>query len=130
MNIEVVGINAIADDIDQTSEINTDRQAKDTLCLRLKGSWKIGARFPSADDIQKKIASTGGIRRIGFNTDDLTGWDSGLLTFLIKISDNCSRNNIDFDKAGLLEGVGRLIALATAVPERKGARREAVHEPL
>ncbi len=119
-----------SEDTAATGEISTDLQGKDTLGLRLKGSWKIGASFPSADAVQKQIASSGGIRRIGFNTEDLTGWDSGLLTFLIKISDYCSKNNIDFDKEGLPEGVGRLIALAMAVPERKGARRESVHEPF
>jgi len=118
------------EDIAQTGEISSDRQAKDTLRLRLKGSWKIGARFPSVDVVQKQIESSGGIRRIGFNTENLTAWDSGLLTFLIKISDYCSQNNIVFDKDGLPEGVVRLIALATAVPERKGARKEAVHEPF
>ena len=120
--------NSVSGDIAPTGDISSDRQDKETLRLRLKGSWKIGARFPSVDDVQKRIASAGGIRRIGFNTDDLTGWDSGLLTFLIKINDYCSKNNIEFDKGGLPEGVGRLIALATAVAERKGARRKAVHE--
>ena len=122
--------NPVKEDIDPTGEISSDRQAKDTLRLRLKGSWKIGARFPSVDVVQKQIESSGGIRRIGFNTENLTAWDSGLLTFLIKISDYCSQNNIVFDKDGLPEGVVRLIALATAVPERKGARKEAVHEPF
>jgi len=122
--------NSATEDIAQTGEISSDRQAKNTLRLRLKGSWKIGARFPSADVVQKQIASSGGIRRIGFDTEKLTGWDSGLLTFLIKISDYCSQNNIVFDKDGLPEGVRRLIDLATAVPERKGARKEAVHEPF
>ena len=122
--------NSVTEDTAPTGDISTDRQGKDTLCLRLKGSWKIGARFPSVDDVQKQIASSGDLRRIGFNTDNLTGWDSGLLTFLIKISDYCSKNNIDFDRDGLPEGVGRLIALATAVPERKGARKQTVHEPF
>ena len=122
--------NAVTEDIAQTGEISSDRQAKDTLRLRLKGSWKMGARFPSSKTVQKQIESSGGIRRIGFNTENLTGWDSCLLTFLTKISDYCSQNNIVFDKDGLPEGVRRLIALATAVPERKGARKEAVHEPF
>ena len=69
--------NSATEDIAQTGEISSDRQTKDTLRLRLKGSWKIGARFPSADVVQKQIASSGGIRRIGFDTEKLTGWDSG-----------------------------------------------------
>jgi phospholipid/cholesterol/gamma-HCH transport system permease protein len=114
----------------QTGEIGSDRQAKDTLRLRLKGSWKMGARFPSAETIQRQIETSGNIRRVGFASEKLTGWDSGLLTFLLKISDYCSKNNIIFDKEGLPEGVRRLIALATAVPERKGARKEAIQEPF
>jgi len=121
---------SVKEDIAQTGEISSDRQAKDTLRLRLKGSWKIGARFPSADVVQKQLESSGGIRRIRFNTENLTGWDSGLLTFLIKINDYCSKNNIVFDKDGLPKGVDRLIALATAVPERKGARKQAAREPF
>jgi len=121
---------SVKEDIAQTGEISSDRQAKDTLRLKLKGSWKIGARFPSADVVQKQLESSGGIRRIRFNTENLTGWDSGLLTFLIKINDYCSKNNIVFDKDGLPKGVDRLIALATAVPERKGARKQAAREPF
>ena len=75
----------------QAGEISSDRQTKDTLRLRLKGSWTIGARFPTADVVQKQIESVGGIRRIGFNTQNLTGWDSGLLTFLLKLNDYCSK---------------------------------------
>jgi phospholipid/cholesterol/gamma-HCH transport system permease protein len=121
---------SVSENIAQAGEITADRQTGDVLRLRLKGSWKIGAQFPSADTVQKKIASSGGIRRIGFNSDKLTGWDSGLLTFLLEINDYCSQHDITFDMAGLPEGVRRLIALATAVPERKGARKEAVHEPF
>ena len=127
---EVNTKNSVPEGVAQTGEISSDRQGKDMLRLRLKGSWKIGARFPSTDVVEKQIISSGGIRRIGFNSDNLTGWDSGLLTFLIKISDYCSKNNIEFDKDGLPEGVGRLIALAAAVPERKGARKDAVHDPF
>ena len=114
----------------QTGEISSDRQAKDTLRLRLKGSWKLGAQFPSAETVQRQIETSGNIRRVGFDSKNLTGWDSGLLTFLLAINDHCSKNNIIFDKEGLPEGVRKLINLATAVPERKGARREAEREPF
>jgi phospholipid/cholesterol/gamma-HCH transport system permease protein len=72
----------------------------------------------------------GSIRRVGFYTENLADWDSSLLTFLIKISDYCTNNNLAFDKDGLPKGVQKLIALATAVPERKGARKESTREPF
>jgi len=58
----------------------------------------------------------------------MRSWDSGLLTFLIKIFEACSKAKIEVVKDGLPEGVRRLIDLATAVPERAGARKEAEKE--
>ena len=65
--------NSVTENIVQSGEISSDRQAKDTLRLRLKGSWKMGARFPSSDAVQKQIESSSGIRRVGFDTENLTG---------------------------------------------------------
>ncbi|MBW2429245.1 MAG: ABC transporter permease [Deltaproteobacteria bacterium] len=114
----------------KTADIGSGQPAKEILRIRLKGKWNIGEKLPSADDVQKQIESSGSIRKVGFKTDNLTDWDSSLLTFLIKINDYCSKNNIAFDKDGLPDGVKKLLALATAVPERKGARKKSVREPF
>jgi len=102
--------------------------AADTLLVKVSGEWKITEPLPSAADAQKPFESAKGIRRITFDTKDLGVWDSGLLTFLIKIFDTCSKAKIEVVKDGLPEGVRRLIDLATAVPERAGARKEAKKE--
>jgi phospholipid/cholesterol/gamma-HCH transport system permease protein len=107
-------------------QINFDRPKDDTLLVRITGNCEIGEDLPSATDVQKQIASDSGIRRITFDTDELNGWDSGFLTFLIKVIDQYSQNKIEIEKEGLPEGVQRLLALASAVAERKGARRESV----
>ncbi len=107
-------------------KINFDRPRDDTLIVRITGSCKIGEDLPLAGDVQGQISSDSGIRRITFDTHELSGWDSGLLTFLIKVIDQCSHNKIKTELEGLPEGVQRLLSLATAVPERKGARRESV----
>lgn len=111
-------------------DISFERSTEDTLLLRLSGSWKIGADFPSATEVEHQVASEPGVRRIVFETRNLADWDSGLLTFLIKVIDLCSQNKIDPDEKGLPEGVRRLLALALAVPERKGARRTTGRDPL
>jgi len=110
--------------------ISFDRPTDDSLLVRITGNCSIGEDLPSAADVQKQIASDSGIRRITFDTSDLAGWDSGFLTFLIKVIDQCSQNKIEIEKEGLPEGVQRLLALASAVPERKGARRESVRPPF
>ena len=103
---------------------------KEFLRIRITGRWNIGTQTPSPLRVQQKIESVGSIRRVGFYTDNLIDWDSSLLTFLITINEYCSQNNLGFETDGLPEGVQRLLALATAVPERKGARKEALREPF
>jgi phospholipid/cholesterol/gamma-HCH transport system permease protein len=110
------------------SKLGFDRPTGDTLLVRLAGSWKIGQQLPSADEVERQVESAPEIRRISFDTKDLGVWDSGLLTFLIKVIDQCSRRNIDTDKEGLAQGMQRLIALATAVSEKKDARQQLKQE--
>ena len=97
--------------------------AADTLLVKLSGEWKITEPLPTTADVEKPLESAKGIRRVTFDTKDLGGWDSGLLTSLIKIFEACSKAKIEVVKDGLPEGVRRLIDLATAVPERAGAER-------
>ena len=70
------------------------------------------------------------IRQIGFNSEDLAEWDSGLLTFLTKIVGLCSQKQIQADGKGLPEGAKRLLKLAFAVPEKKDTRNVAQREPF
>jgi phospholipid/cholesterol/gamma-HCH transport system permease protein len=98
------------------------------LLVKLSGDWKITEPLPSASEVEKSLESGRGLRRVAFDTEELREWDSGLLTFLIKIFEGCLKSKIEVDKDGLPEGVRRLIDLATAVPERKGARKEAKKE--
>jgi len=111
-----------------TAGLSMTTPAADTLLVKLSGEWKITEQLPAAADVEKPLESTKAIRRITFDTKDLGGWDSGLLTFLIKIFEVCTKAKIEVVKDGLPEGVRRLIDLATAVPERKGARKEAKRE--
>lgn len=99
------------------------RTSDDTLLIHISGEWKLVNIIPTADEIQKQVETEPTIRRITFDTNELKGWDSGLLTFLLNVIKQCSESNIITDKDGLPHGVQRLLYLATAVSERKGARR-------
>jgi len=112
------------------SEIAFTQPADDTLCIRLYGSWKIGKEFPSADEVERQIQSNSKTRRVSFDTENLTDWDSSLLSFMVKVKDVCTKSDVAFGQESLPEGARRLLALALAVPERKGARREAKREPF
>ncbi len=121
---------AATEDIAAPCELSFNKPENDTLLVRLKGSWTIGHKLPSVAEIQDQIQSDTRLKQIAFDSQELTGWDSGLLSFLTKIINQCSTKNITVNQGGLPEGVRKLIDLAFAVPERKGARKEAVREPL
>ena len=111
-------------------KISFSRSSEDTLVVRLAGSWKITQALPSADEVRVQLESSSGIGQITFATQELTDWDSGLLTFLIKVIEQCYQHNIQVDMEGLPQGVQRLIELATAVPEKEDARKTVEHKPF
>jgi len=102
-----------------------ERPSENRVLVRITGEWKLKNSLPTADEVMKEMRAGQKVRQIAFDAGDLKGWDSGLLTFLIRVMDLCSAADIAVEKDGLPKGVQRLLSLATAVPERKGARREA-----
>jgi phospholipid/cholesterol/gamma-HCH transport system permease protein len=112
------------------SAMSFGRPDRETLFIHLSGRWELRNELPSVDDVQEQLESEPGVRRIIFDTERLTEWDSGLLTFLIKVFDRCERSSIVIDQNGLPKGVQRLLSLAAAVPEKKDARQEAERESV
>jgi phospholipid/cholesterol/gamma-HCH transport system permease protein len=111
-------------------ELSFSRPTDDTLLIRLRGSWRIGQEFPSADEVRKQFRSDSRVKRLAFDTKELTGWDSALLAFLVKVRDLSLENNIDLDTDGLSGGVKRLLSLTSSVPEKKDTRAQAIPEPF
>ena len=111
-------------------EMSFSRPTEDTLLVRLAGDWTIKEELPAVEEVQKQADSGPPVQRIAFDTQDLGRWDSGLITFLIKVFDQFSSRQIDASREGLPDGVRRLLDLAAAVPEKKDAHKEAVREPF
>ncbi len=114
----------------EESALTVTRPATDRLVVGLGGDWKIGNRLPSVHIIETELAQEAVPRELTFDARDLKGWDSGLLTFLIKIVNLCNEKRITVLSNGLPEGVQRLLNLAFAVPERKGVRKTESKLPL
>ena len=102
---------------------------QDTLEVSLSGAWKIGNELPSAEGVRERLESAS-VRRLVFETRGLTDWDSTLLTFLLKIREYAGQKQVQIRDEGLPQGARRLIDLALAVPERKGARKETKRDPF
>ena len=110
------------------NNLDLNRTSDGVLLVRLKGIWKIVHPLPSADVVEKQLTTGLHVERVSFDTSELTDWDSGLLTFLMNVKEFCSQNKIRIETDGLPEGARRLLRLASAVPERKGARKESKKE--
>jgi phospholipid/cholesterol/gamma-HCH transport system permease protein len=98
--------------------------------LVLAGGWSIYQSQPAVDEALGRLKAEEGIKKVSFDCAALTGWDSGLLILLAKITDICTSRDMILDKSGLPEGLQRLLTLATAIPERSGARKTDIRDPF
>src|SRR5208283_2294011 len=106
----------------EKAEMTLVRLPDSTLTVRISGEWKLGRQLPQGEEFRSQIESAETVSRITFNTQAMTGWDSGLITLLLEIIEIASEMHIAVEKDGLPAGVQRILALASAVPERKDAR--------
>ena len=112
------------------AELHCSHPTAETVLVELSGSWRLQDEFPSLADVEQSLDDTPRAQRITFDTTGLTAWDSGLVTFLLELITYGARHQVVVDQEGLPDGVRRLLHLATAVPERQGARRETTREPF
>src|SRR5215469_2683428 len=104
-------------------ELSFLRAPDGTLQLQLVGDWKLKRGLPTETAVEAHLKSVGALRRLTVDASGLGSWDSGLLAFLTGIQGLCQARGVAFDPGDLPEGARRLLQLATAVPERQGARR-------
>jgi phospholipid/cholesterol/gamma-HCH transport system permease protein len=106
------------------------RHADETLIVGLLGSWHLKRDVPSANLLAQELNAKPAPKRLRFDTGQLTRWDSGLIAFLAQASEICRDRGIVDDRAGLPHGLRRLLELAEAVPEKKGARQAEAKTPF
>jgi phospholipid/cholesterol/gamma-HCH transport system permease protein len=112
------------------AELRCSHPTAETVQVELSGSWRLQDEFPALTDVEQQIEATPRLQRMTFDTSELTAWDSGLVTFLLELIEFGAQRQIVVEQEGLPSGLRRLLHLATAVPERQGARREAIQEPF
>jgi phospholipid/cholesterol/gamma-HCH transport system permease protein len=111
-------------------QISFRREDATTLRVRFSGTWRLRRGLPTAALVECELKSAAHIRGIAFDADELAFWDSSVLTFLVEVSELCRRRGVHMDRTGLPAGVRRLLDLAEAVPEKKGARKETAETPF
>jgi phospholipid/cholesterol/gamma-HCH transport system permease protein len=115
---------AVAQRLDQ-GQISFDRNSDSTLVVHLSGPWHLQRNLPPISLLLSELGSRPETRRLAYETAELTHWDSGLISFLTNAAEICRARGIAEDRRGLPAGLRRLLELAEAVPEKKGARSEA-----
>jgi phospholipid/cholesterol/gamma-HCH transport system permease protein len=98
---------------------------KRILEINFEGDWTLRNQIPSIDMIAGRIAAEGGIREVSFNAKYIGSWDSAFLIFLVKLMNFLAGANVGIDPEGLPTGAGRLLSLASKVPAKIQARKEA-----
>jgi phospholipid/cholesterol/gamma-HCH transport system permease protein len=94
----------------------------DGIVLRLSGSWRMQDHLPSPAEVETQLASAPSARQLSFDAREVSAWDTGLLVFILKVLDAGTARGLTVDRAGLPEGVRKLLDLAAAVPERDTKR--------
>ena len=116
------------DTLTQT-QLQVTRSDPDTLRVQFSGSWCLHDQLPDLTAVQQEVEKGPAVHRMTLDAQGVSAWDSGLLTILLKLLQQNQAQQIATDETALPEGVRRLLALATAVPEREGAARTAVRTP-
>lgn len=89
-----------------------------TLLIKLSGDWRISAGFHSADEVTSQLTSHSDIVQISFSVSKELKWDSGLISFLLKLIRECGHKDIRVACEGLPQEAQKLLALALKVHEK------------
>jgi phospholipid/cholesterol/gamma-HCH transport system permease protein len=104
-------------------KLSVERNASG-LVIRLAGEWRLTRDLPSLAPVIVELESAPA-RKVMYDAEALTGWDSSLLAVVDKIGQRCKQHQIEEDRSGLPDGMRALLKLSETVPENEGARAQA-----
>lgn len=111
-------------------EVDLSQAGAGVVRVRLAGAWRIADGLPPIGQLRDALRGLGRNSRVALDAERVGTWDSALVTFVVQVVGMCATAGAAIDLEGLPQGLRRLVALATAVPERKDATREPRHLAL
>ncbi len=108
----------------------TKNEIPTQLRIVLSGDFLMEMPSPFILRVEDEIKKIPGLPLVLIKQDGSMQWDSSLLTFLQKVQQCCDAEGVAWQMDGFPRGVGRLLDLASAVPERKGVRRDETAAPF
>ncbi len=100
-----------------------------TLLIKLSGDWQISAGLLSVNEVTSQLTSHPDIVQINLSVSQELKWDSGLISFLLKLIRECGHKNIHVAGEGLPQEAQKLLALALKVHEKNISSQDA-REPF
>jgi len=110
--------------------LEIDRTKDGDSLIRLSGDWLLRTGMASADDIFARLDLEAGQHRVAVDLAGVGRWDSALVSLMVQLRRGCETRHLEMDARGVPEGLGRLVDLALAVPERAGAKRTETPPPF
>jgi phospholipid/cholesterol/gamma-HCH transport system permease protein len=108
-----------------TAIVRIERVEPGILEFAFSGPWRSMDNRDAISSALAELESASRLKKICVRDEGITEWDSTLLTFLRTMSVMAKSAGAVLNVSELPEGVRRLLHLAEAIPERKGARRSA-----
>ncbi len=104
------------------SGISYERRPDSSLLVRLTGAFRLAAHLPDIEGVRRALIDAPP-RRLVYESSAIADWDGSLVARLLTLEQACAAAQVEVDRAGLPDGLRRLLELAQAVSEKEGARR-------
>jgi phospholipid/cholesterol/gamma-HCH transport system permease protein len=95
-----------------------DYSTPKTLLIKLSGDWQISGGLLSADEVTSQLSSHPDIVQINLSVSQELKWDSGLISFLLKLIKECEHKKINVAREGLPQEAQKMLTLALKVHEK------------
>ncbi len=102
----------------------------DGATVVLEGDWRLGETPAGAADAVQALATLSSRTVVALDADGVGEWDSALIAFLLQVVERAEAAGARVDRNMLPAGVGKLLDLALAVPEKRDARRTTAVPPF
>ncbi len=102
----------------------------EALVVSLAGHWRYGKGTGHPSTVFDKKHPIGKVHKIIFYEDGLLFWDSSLISFLKKSSDEAKAKNIPVDTTHLSEAIQKLLSLASTLPGSNDQLPEVQHNSI
>ena len=82
-------------------QVDFVQPSDELLTISMAGNWCAADNLPSPELIVEKIHSLPSLKKISYDTENISSWDSGLLAFIVMLNKICQKNSLDVNTDGL-----------------------------